>query len=391
MGITANSVNLVQYQVLEIPETGDSAEWARPLLEANAFASIDNSTEESAIGWATIDDPMNADFTDPRDFFRSPYLCFTLRQDRRRVPSALLRRRLKEAEAEFLSSHPTQLRVPKQKREELRESVHNSLLARTLPTPSTFDIAWNVERGLLFFTGTSSRAIEAFEGLFRQTFPELRLVARHPFAHARSVVNPDLQDTLEDLNQAATDAVVEMTEANAWLGQDFLYWLLYATVEGRDRFKVNQDGPAVRDELFTAFLDNRLVLTGLGDHGPQKITVAGPQENFSEVRAALARGKAISEATIHFEKMENEWKTNLKSEPFYFGSFKGPAVKLEKDEITDEKSEHEAVFFEKMHVLEEGMQLFDSLLAAFLRERLAEDWSARSEEMKAQLLSETSV
>ncbi len=388
MGITANSVNLVQYQVLEMPKTDDPADWARPLLETNAFVSIDNSTEESAIGWATIDDPMKADFTDPRDFFRSPYLCFTLRQDRRRVPSALLRRRLQQAEAEFLASHPTLQRVPKQKREELRESVHNALLARTLPTPSTFDIAWNVERGLLFFTGTSSRAIEAFEGLFRQTFPELRLVARHPFAHARAVINPELQDNLEDLNQAATDAVVEMTEANAWLGQDFLYWLLYATVEGRDRFKVNQDGPAVRDELFTAFLDNRLVLTGLGDHGPQKITVAGPQENFSEVRAALARGKAISEATIHFEKTENEWKTNLKSEPFYFGSFKGPAVKLEKDEITDEKSEHEAVFLEKMYVLEEGMQLFDSVLAAFLQERLAADWSARSEEMKAQLLSD---
>jgi hypothetical protein len=89
--------------------------------------------------------------------------------------------------------------------------------------------------------------------------------------------------------------------------------------------------------------------------------------------------------------MGNEWKTNLKSEPFYFGSFKGPAVKLEKDEITDEKSEHEAVFLEKMYVLEEGMQLFDSLLAAFLQERLAADWSARSEEMKAQLLSDTSV
>lgn len=390
MGINANSVNLVQYQVLDMPAVENPAEWAQEKLIQNAFVSIDNSSEESAIGWVTLDDPLEAEFADPRDFHRPPYLCFTLRQDRRRVPAALLRRRLKQAEGEFLAAHPGMQRVPKQKREELRDSVQAALLARTLPTPSMFDIAWNTERGLLLFTGTSTRAIEAFEGLFRQTFPELRLVARHPFAHARAVINPELHDKLKDLNQAATDAVVEMTEANAWLGQEFLYWLLYATVEGRDRFKVNQDGPAVRDELFTAFLDNRLVLTGLGDHGPQKITVAGPQENFSEVRAALARGKAISEATIHFEKAENEWKTNLKSEPFYFGSFKGPAVKLEKDEITDEKSEQEAVFLEKMYVLEEGMQLFDSLLAAFLQERLAADWSERSEAMKAQLVSDTS-
>ena len=36
--------------------------------------------------------------------------------------------------------------------------------------------------------------------------------------------------------------------------------------------------------------------------------------------------------------------------------------------------EREAVFFERMSLLETGIQMFDSVLAGFLRERLAAGW-----------------
>ncbi len=52
---------------------------------------------------------------------------------------------------------------------------------------------------------------------------------------------------------------------------------------------------------------------------------------------------------------------------FHFASFKSPSIKLEKDNITDEDDEREAAFSERMYVLEEGLGLFDSLYAAFLR------------------------
>jgi hypothetical protein len=49
-------------------------------------------------------------------------------------------------------------------------------------------------------------------------------------------------------------------------------------------------------------------------------------------------------------------------------------VKPEKDALTDEASEQMAVFYERMAVLEEGLQLFDSLFATFLAARLGEGW-----------------
>ncbi|WP_305046752.1 recombination-associated protein RdgC [Geoalkalibacter sp.] len=378
MGILANTVSFRQYQVLGDPPAGDPGEWAGPLLAKNAFVPIDSGSEEISSGWVCLDDPQNGSFAERRDFFRPPSLAFTLRRDQRRVPAALLRRHLQKAEEEFLAAHPGLHRVPKDKREELRDTVKGALLARTLPTPSFFDAVWDLERGLLTFTGTSPNIAEIFEGLFRQTFEGLRLVVLHPFARARALLPAKLQPLLEEQNRAATDAVLEQIQENTWLGADFLHWLLAHSVAGRNSFRVRRAGPALMDEAFVAFLDNRLVLAA----GPQRVTVAGPQDHYSEARIALDAGKEIAEAGIFMEKGEDAWKTTLKAETFLFGSFKAPGVKPEKDGITDEKSEREAIFYERMHVLAEGLQLFDSLLLAFLEERLAADWPKRREQLQ---------
>ncbi len=58
---------------------------------------------------------------------------------------------------------------------------------------------------------------------------------------------------------------------------------------------------------------------------------------------------------------------------------------LEKEAVLDPALEQEAVFYERQALLEEARQLFDSLLAAYLRERLAADWSAREQALRAAL------
>jgi hypothetical protein len=70
---------------------------------------------------------------------------------------------------------------------------------------------------------------------------------------------------------------------------------------------------------------------------------------------------------------------------FHFGSYKCPAVQIEKDNTVDSQMEQEAVFFERMHLLESGLQLFDSLLATFLGERLGGSWTATREAIKTWL------
>ncbi|MGE4579150.1 MAG: recombination-associated protein RdgC [Desulfuromonadales bacterium] len=374
MGILSNTVSVCQYQVLgEVPADNFFA-WSGECLAANAFHPIEQTSEELSVGWVHLADPKEQDFSSDQVFRRDHYLIFSLRRDQRRVPAALMRAHLEQAQNDFLAAHPGLQRVGKQKKEELREAVRGALLARTLPIPAVYDAVWDTRSNLLTFTSLSPKVTELFEGLFKQTFTGWRLVALHPMARAARVVPAALQPALQQANRATTDAVLEQIQQNAWLGSDFLLWLLYQTLESPSTYQVKQPGIAAEGESFVATLNDRLVLLGGIEGGLQKITVAGPQDHFGEVRAALQHDKQIIEANLTMEKQEHAWKMTFKAGLFHFAGYKAPAVKLEKDAITNADSEKEALFYERMFVLEEGLQLFDSLLATFLEQRLR-DWS----------------
>ena len=388
MGILANTVSICHFQVKGDLPAQDLFQWTAERLAQNGFKPIDQSAEELSSGWVHLDDPKESSFTVPAAFWRDHYLVFTLRRDQRRVPAALLKAHLEQAQNEYLAANPGLSRVPKQKKEDLREAVRGALFARTLPVPATYDAVWDTRSGIVTFTSLSPKVIELFENLFKKTFDGLRLVAFHPFARAEALLDDSGKPLLHKANQASSDAVLDLIRSNQWLGWDFMLWLMYQTMNAASEYRVNRPGPALAGETFVAYLDNRLVLQGSGENGTQKITVAGPQDHFNEVRTALHHQKQIIEATLHLEKEENLWKMTLKGEMFHFGSFKSPAVKLEKDNTTDERSEREAVFFERMAVLEQGLQLFHSLYASFLTARLGEGWSALETSIREWLAAE---
>lgn len=372
MGLLANTVSCCQFQVMGAAPEGDLAAWAGECLARNAFQDIEHSSEELSTGWVEIDDFESAGFQVANRFRRDHYLTFTLRRDQRRIPAGLLKAHLERAEADFLAANPGFHRVPKPKREELRDAVRGSLLTKTLPTPTTFDAVWDTRRNLLTLATLNGKVVEEFEGLFKTTFDGLRLVALHPYARAQQALDETLQPALARANRAANDAVFNLIQDNRWLGWEFLSWLVDRTMNSDSRYRVTCSGPAAAGEDFVAYINDRLVLEGEGEEGRQRVTVAGPQQHFDEVLAALESRKSICEATLYLEKEELAWKMTLKGELFQFASFRCPAVKLEKDDTVDEEREKEALFFERMYLLETGLQLFDSLFATFLQQHLAQ-------------------
>jgi hypothetical protein len=375
MGILSNSVSICQFKVAgDLPAT-DLYTWASGNLANNAFKPIDQGTAELSVGWVHTGNHQESSFAAPVDFWHDHYLAFSLRQDRRRLPAALLKAYLQVAEHEFLTANPGYSRVPKQKREELRDGVRTALLARTLPVPTVHDAVWDTSSGILTFTSLGQAALDTFETHFKKTFPGLRLVAVHPFARAERVVEESLKSALHSANKATSEAALDLIVSNRWLGWDFLLWVMYRTMNEASEYRINRPGPAEQGEPFVAYLNDRLVLCSAGEDGVQKVTVAGPQDRYSEVRTALQQGKVINEAALIFEKREHLWKLTLKGESFHFASFKAPKVTLEKDNTVDETSEREALFYERMCLLEEGLQLFDTLFAVFLTARLGTGWN----------------
>ena len=385
MGILSNTVSICQYQVVGDFPAGDLFQFASDNLTLQAFRSIESTLDELSCGWANLDDHQLSEFSTPAGFWRDQYLTFTLRRDQRKIPASLLKAYCRVAEEEYRAEHPGLHRVPKQKREEIKEAVRLRLLARTLPIPATYDLVWNSREQTVLFASLSQKVTDLFEEEFKKTFPGLRLVLVHPMARAGKLIPEELKHPLEQANRATSPAVLDQIRSNQWLGQDFLLWLLYRSMTDAGDYRVNQPGSIGKGEAFAAFLDDRLVLMSTTEEGAQKMTVAGPQGRFGEVHTALQNGKKITEATIHLEQGENSWKVTLKAERFYFASLRCPPVHLEKDNTVDQASEQEAVFYERMHLLESGLQLFDSLFADFLGNRLDSGWATVEAEMQAWL------
>jgi hypothetical protein len=388
MGILFNTVSLCQFRVVGDQPKEDIYQWVSARLAKNGFRSIDQTIDQASSGWVHLDDSSGNSFNTPRAFWRDHYLAFTLRRDQRRVPSVIFRTYLKKAESEFLAAHPGMRRVPKQKREELSQAVLAALYAKTLPVPSTYDAVWDTRSGLVTFTSLSSKAIELFENHFKNSFDGLRLLMLHPFSRAERVLKDKLRPIFLKANRATTGDALNLIQDNQWLGWDFLLWLTYQTTNQTSEYSINQAGPGGEGETFVAYLNDRLVLLGGGEGSVQKVSVVGSQEEFSEVRAALKSGKQITEATLYFEKEENQWKMTLRSLMFHFASFKSPSIQIEKDNTVHEADEKEAAFYERMSLLEEGLQLFDSLYATFLEKRLGKTWADEEKSIRKWLASD---
>lgn len=383
MGILNNTVSICQFQVFGVTPAMDLVDLVGAGLARDGFRSIEQTSEELSIGWVQLDDYQESGFAGAYSFQHDHYFAFALRRDQRKLPSALLKAHYLRAEEGWLGANPQFKRVPKQQREALREAVRASLFARALPVPAIYDAVWDTRSNLVTFCSLGTKTIDLFVDLFKKSFAGLRLVPLHPMARAARVIDEPLRPALAKANASASEGVLEQIEANQWLGKDFLLWLMYETMQTAAEYRVNQPGPALAGEGFVAYLNDRLLLAASSATGVQKVTVSGPQDHFSEVRSALQGGKEIFEAVLYLEQQEQLWKTTLKSGVFHFASFKAPPVTLEKDDITDPAMEKVAVFFERMALLEGGLQLFDSLLASFLRERLADNWGNKERQIRS--------
>ncbi|MBI5483899.1 MAG: recombination-associated protein RdgC [Deltaproteobacteria bacterium] len=386
MGVYANTVSITQFTITGDLPKDDQFQWISQKLSGRGFQSIENSVDESSEGWTLVDSPDDSSFEAPSDFWRDNYLVFSLRRDQRKIPAALLKSHAGREEGLFLAQHPNLRRAPKKKREEIKEQVQLRLLTKCLPVPASVDVVWDLKSGVLTLYSLGSKVIERFEEIFRKTFEGFSPVIIHPLARARMLLEGQMLDKLEAANQAGSDAVVALIRDNQWLGWEFMLWLLQRGVNGEGEFPVCRPGHFASGERFSAWIDDRIQFQGGGEEGGiQKVTVSGSQDSYLEAISALKGGKRITSATVCIEKDENPWKLTLKGETFGFASFKCPQVRIEKDATVDQMSEREAVFFERMFLMEQGIQLFDSLFTAFLNERLNDSWGGRLQSVQSWL------
>jgi len=137
-------------------------------VSRRAFREVEGSDAVQSSGWVAAHDPLVTDLT-PADLFLHRYLVVGLRWDRRAVPPKLLYLERRRAEA-ARRAESDEGRLWREARKQIKAEVETRLLTRALPAPRLFDCVWNLESGIVYFTGRARAASEAFIDLFRATF-----------------------------------------------------------------------------------------------------------------------------------------------------------------------------------------------------------------------------
>ena len=202
MAIQSASTSLTRFRVVEQvpkelwPDIPD-------LLKKYAFRDIDDTTDERSFGWVAFEDMLDTRWTQaPPE--KGEFLAFSLRLDTRRVPPAIFKKyfimaqreeeqKLKEEGRKYLS---------RDRKKELKEQVMIRLMARTLPIPAVFNVAWNISTGIVYFDSIRAKVLELFANHFTETF-DLHLEPLTPFNLAIRLLDEKTGALLEELEPTA--------------------------------------------------------------------------------------------------------------------------------------------------------------------------------------------
>lgn len=365
MGVLASSVSFTRFRVIDpVPDEL----WAEipQLLKDGAFLDIDETAESQVDGWVSFDDYLDTTWqAGPPQ--KGAYMAFSLRLDIRRIPAGVVRKyldlALKREKAE--NEKNGKKFISRERRKELKEQVQLSLRRRFLPVPGEFNVIWNTANNEIWFASTQTKMLELFVQRFLATF-ELHIVQLAPPALALSMLGYDAEEKIHsaDTSDESPDGM---------LGRDFLTWLWFRSDVVSTFFRAGNGQP------FQVSMEKRVTVTG-GEGSERETTSvsANIDSSLSEARLGLHRGKKVTRALIHLTKDDFGFDVSVKAADFSLNSLKTP--KIDKPDRDDDP---DALFLEKVFLIETAVTLLDSLYRQFLGLRLDKDkWDKTTDEMQ---------
>lgn len=161
---------------------------------------------------------------------------------------------------------------------------------------------------------------------------------------------------------------------DAILGEEFLTWLWYRSDTASDAFHDDQG------EQFSVYMEQRIVVHGGQGQEKETASVSGSLSPLREARFGLGTGKKVARALIRLEKDALTFQFTIKAEDFCLGSLKTPKL-----DATDKDDEPDALFLEKLFLIETCLKLLDCLYRQFLLLRISQEWRQEVNQIRSWL------
>ncbi len=184
MGFASRSVSIMRYRVRGAIE-GSFWEAVDAGIKSGAFAEVQTAGDEVGMGWASIDDFTDSQFTGA-SYVRGNYVALSLRIDTVRVPPRILEIQLKKESRKKLEE-TGQRRLSSAQRRELKEQLKESLKRQVFPSIQIYDIVWDTARAVIYFGSHAVKARERMEAHFKKCFG-LTLVPLLPYIRGEELL-----------------------------------------------------------------------------------------------------------------------------------------------------------------------------------------------------------
>lgn len=368
MGFLASTCSFTRFRVIDPVPDGLWAEIPQ-MLKNGAILDIDETTDSQADGWVSFDDYLDTAWqAGPPQ--KGAYIAFSLRVDTRRIPAGVVRKHLVLALKREKAENEKNGRkfISRERRKELKEQVQMALRKRFLPVPGEFNVIWNTANNEIWFASTQEKMIELFAQRFLDTF-KLHIEQLTPPDLALSILGKDAEEAVHDADQA--DDTIDTIDGI--LGQDFLTWLWFRSDVAPSFFRTDDGQP------FQVSMEKRVTVTGYVGFDRETTAMTSSYEGapLTEARLGLRRGKKVTSALIHLTKDDFGFDVSVKAADFSLNSLKTP--KIDKPDRDDDP---DALFLEKVFLIETAVTLLDSLYRQFLGLRLDEGkWKKTMDEM----------
>jgi hypothetical protein len=179
MGFLKNSTCLVRFISQDIPKDIDYRSVYPESILRNSFREIEEDSEiERSIGWVDISN-NEAVPTEDSIFKGSCIMAFGLRIDSKKIPSSAIGPLYKKLLLERKQQNPHE-KITKEVRQELKSEAKAILLKKVIPSTKVYDIIWDTQKNIVWFSGAGDNIIQCFLSLFKQTF-NLALTSLFPY------------------------------------------------------------------------------------------------------------------------------------------------------------------------------------------------------------------
>jgi DNA recombination-dependent growth factor C len=154
-------------------------------VKGGAFREVQTSGDEVGMGWASIDDFTDGQFSGA-SYLRGNYVAMSLRIDTVRVPPRILEIQLKKESRKKLEESG-QRRLSSAQRRELKENLKESLRRQVFPSIQIYDLIWDTARAVIYFGSHAVKARERMEAHFKKCFG-LTLVPLLPYIRGEELL-----------------------------------------------------------------------------------------------------------------------------------------------------------------------------------------------------------